>query len=91
MIVLFLWIVLSFCYSLKSKLQVKLADPDIVSNPSEYQKVAQSVSELDEVVHVCWFLCFLIGKHVISIEIILFYKTPYLPLELAGCIDIQEI
>lgn len=53
MIVLFLWIVLCFCYSWKSKLQVKLADPDIVSNPSEYQKVAQSVSELDEVVHVC--------------------------------------
>ncbi|KAL0903162.1 hypothetical protein M5K25_027519 [Dendrobium thyrsiflorum] len=28
----------------------KLADPDIVSNPSEYQKLAQSVAELDEVV-----------------------------------------
>lgn len=53
MIVLVLWLVLSFCYSWKSKLQVKLADPDIVSNPSEYQKVAQSVSELDEVVQVC--------------------------------------
>ncbi|XP_061369376.1 peptide chain release factor APG3, chloroplastic [Gastrolobium bilobum] len=32
------------------ELSVKLADPDIVSNPSEYQKLAQSVSELDEVV-----------------------------------------
>lgn len=32
------------------KLQVKLADPDIVSDPKEYQKLAQSVSELDEVV-----------------------------------------
>lgn len=31
-------------------LSVKLADPDIVSNPSEYQKLAQSVSELDVVV-----------------------------------------
>ncbi|KAJ1392699.1 Peptide chain release factor class I/class II [Sesbania bispinosa] len=31
-------------------LSVKLADPDIVSNPSEYQKLAQSVKELDEVV-----------------------------------------
>ncbi|KAL0371410.1 UNVERIFIED_CONTAM: Peptide chain release factor APG3, chloroplastic [Sesamum angustifolium] len=34
----------------KTKLQVKLADPDVVSNPSEYQKLAQSLSELDEVV-----------------------------------------
>ncbi|PNY04555.1 peptide chain release factor 1-like protein [Trifolium pratense] len=32
------------------ELSVKLADPDIVSNPSEYQKIAQSVSELDVVV-----------------------------------------
>ncbi|XP_028547860.1 peptide chain release factor APG3, chloroplastic [Dendrobium catenatum] len=31
-------------------LSSKLADPDIVSNPSEYQKLAQSVAELDEVV-----------------------------------------
>ncbi|KAL2900415.1 Peptide chain release factor APG3 chloroplastic, partial [Bienertia sinuspersici] len=29
---------------------VKLGDPDVVSNPSEYQKLAQSVAELDEVV-----------------------------------------
>lgn len=29
--------------------QVKLADPDVVSNPSEYQKLAQSMAELDEV------------------------------------------
>ncbi|XP_020214003.1 peptide chain release factor APG3, chloroplastic [Cajanus cajan] len=32
------------------ELSVKLADPDIVSDPKEYQKLAQSVSELDEVV-----------------------------------------
>lgn len=32
------------------ELSVKLADPDIVSNPSEYKKLAQSVAELDEVV-----------------------------------------
>ncbi|XP_027349577.1 peptide chain release factor APG3, chloroplastic [Abrus precatorius] len=32
------------------ELSVKLADPDIVSNPSEYQKLAQSVAELDVVV-----------------------------------------
>ncbi|KAK7284685.1 hypothetical protein RJT34_19435 [Clitoria ternatea] len=32
------------------ELSVKLADPDIVSNPSEYQKLAQSVAELDHVV-----------------------------------------
>ncbi|KAK7337410.1 hypothetical protein VNO77_17982 [Canavalia gladiata] len=32
------------------ELSVKLADPVIVSNPSEYQKLAQSVAELDEVV-----------------------------------------
>ncbi|XVF72559.1 hypothetical protein PTKIN_Ptkin12aG0131000 [Pterospermum kingtungense] len=29
---------------------VRLADPDVVSNPTEYQKLAQSVAELDEVV-----------------------------------------
>ncbi|TQD84621.1 hypothetical protein C1H46_029823 [Malus baccata] len=33
-------------------LSVKLADPDVVSNPSEYQKLAQSVAELDEVVTI---------------------------------------
>ncbi|KAE8647024.1 hypothetical protein Csa_019096, partial [Cucumis sativus] len=32
------------------KLSVKLVNPDIVSNPTEYQKLAQSISELDEVV-----------------------------------------
>ncbi|GMI76052.1 ALBINO AND PALE GREEN, chloroplast ribosome release factor 1, Arabidopsis thaliana chloroplast RF1 [Hibiscus trionum] len=32
------------------ELSVRLADPDITSNPTEYQKLAQSVSELDEVV-----------------------------------------
>ncbi|KAA0068037.1 peptide chain release factor APG3 [Cucumis melo var. makuwa] len=32
------------------ELSVKLADPDVVSNPTEYQKLAQSMSELDEVV-----------------------------------------
>ena len=30
-------------------LQVRLGDPDIVSDPSEYQKLAQSVAELGEV------------------------------------------
>ncbi|CAF1842439.1 hypothetical protein Bca4012_030944 [Brassica carinata] len=34
------------------ELSLKLADPDVVSNPSEYQKLAQSMSELDEVVSV---------------------------------------
>ncbi|XP_042517350.1 peptide chain release factor APG3, chloroplastic isoform X2 [Macadamia integrifolia] len=34
------------------ELSVKLADPDIISNNSEYQKLAQSMSELDEVVSV---------------------------------------
>ncbi|XP_057534239.1 peptide chain release factor APG3, chloroplastic [Amaranthus tricolor] len=32
------------------ELSVKLADPDVVSNTSEYQKLAQSMAELDEVV-----------------------------------------
>ncbi|CAA7388597.1 unnamed protein product [Spirodela intermedia] len=32
------------------ELSVKLADPDVISNNSEYQKLAQSMSELDEVV-----------------------------------------
>ncbi|KAK9088541.1 hypothetical protein Scep_027623 [Stephania cephalantha] len=32
------------------ELSVKLADPDVVSNPSEYQKLAKSMAELDEVV-----------------------------------------
>ncbi|KAK9086520.1 hypothetical protein Syun_028914 [Stephania yunnanensis] len=31
-------------------MEVKLADPDVVSNPSEYQKLAKSMAELDEVV-----------------------------------------
>ncbi|XP_073155918.1 peptide chain release factor APG3, chloroplastic isoform X1 [Henckelia pumila] len=31
-------------------LSVKLADPDVASNPSEYRKLAQSIAELDEVV-----------------------------------------
>ncbi|OVA15016.1 Peptide chain release factor class I/class II [Macleaya cordata] len=34
------------------ELSVKLADPDVVSNPSEYQKLAQSMSELDVVVSI---------------------------------------
>ncbi|KAM5563950.1 peptide chain release factor APG3, chloroplastic [Rosa sericea] len=34
------------------ELSVKLADPDVVSNPSEYQRLAQSVAELDEVVSI---------------------------------------
>ncbi|GAB2288974.1 Peptide chain release factor apg3, chloroplastic [Dionaea muscipula] len=32
------------------ELSIKLADPVVVSNPTEYQKVAQSMAELDEVV-----------------------------------------
>ncbi|XP_010545035.1 PREDICTED: peptide chain release factor APG3, chloroplastic [Tarenaya hassleriana] len=32
------------------ELSVKLADPDVVSNPTEYQRLAQSMAELDEVV-----------------------------------------
>lgn len=40
-------------------LQVRLADPDIVSDPSEYQKLAQSVSELDLVFGLpTWALTF---------------------------------
>ncbi|KAJ9171861.1 hypothetical protein P3X46_015168 [Hevea brasiliensis] len=34
------------------ELSVKLADPDVVSNPSEYQKLAQYMAELDEVVSI---------------------------------------
>eukprot|EP01018_Ginkgo_biloba_P017824 Gb_39517 [translate_table: standard] len=29
---------------------VRLADPDVASNPSEYQKLAKSIAELEEVV-----------------------------------------
>ncbi|KAM7502150.1 hypothetical protein LguiB_001054 [Lonicera macranthoides] len=36
-------------FRLISLLQVKLADPDVVSNPSEYQRLVQNVAELDEV------------------------------------------
>lgn len=32
------------------ELSVKLADPDVVSNHTEYQKLAQSMAELEEVV-----------------------------------------
>ncbi|WCJ21394.1 Peptide chain release factor 1 [Euphorbia peplus] len=35
-----------------NELSVRLADPDVVSNPTEYQKLAQSVSELDQVVSI---------------------------------------
>ncbi|CAK9175912.1 unnamed protein product [Ilex paraguariensis] len=34
------------------ELSVKLADPDVVSNHTEYQKLAQSVAELNEVVAI---------------------------------------
>lgn len=34
------------------ELSVKLADPGVVSNQSEYRKLAQSVAELDEVVAI---------------------------------------
>ncbi|XP_078440560.1 peptide chain release factor 1 [Wolffia australiana] len=34
------------------EISVKLADPDVISNNSEYQKLAQSMSELEEVVSV---------------------------------------
>ncbi|XP_077217742.1 peptide chain release factor 1 isoform X2 [Tasmannia lanceolata] len=34
------------------ELSVKLADPDVVSNPGEYQKLAQSMAELEEVVSI---------------------------------------
>ncbi|KAL8089391.1 hypothetical protein AgCh_039003 [Apium graveolens] len=33
------------------ELSVKLAEPDIVTNPSEYQKLVQSMAELEEVVN----------------------------------------
>lgn len=42
----------SYLFTCKTKIQVKLADPDVVTNPSEYQRLAQSLAELDEV------LCF---------------------------------
>lgn len=40
-------------------MQVKLADPDIVSDPTEYQKLAQSVAELNEVLLVYLILFYL--------------------------------
>lgn len=46
----FLFSAKNFASKMKLKFQVKLADPGIVSDPKEYQKVAQSVAELDEVV-----------------------------------------
>jgi hypothetical protein len=30
-------------------LQLRLADPDVASNPDEYQKLAKSIAELEEV------------------------------------------
>lgn len=41
------------------ELSVRLADPDITSNPTEYQKLAQSVAELDVVITSYLFLSFL--------------------------------
>ncbi|RWW84939.1 hypothetical protein BHE74_00006427, partial [Ensete ventricosum] len=56
------------------ELSVKLADPDIVSNPTEYQKLAQSVAELDEVLdfHVMAFLVFLLFELLDHV-----YKLPH--------------
>jgi hypothetical protein len=40
----------SKCLTVQSFLeQLRLADPEVASNPSEYQKIAKSVSELEEV------------------------------------------
>lgn len=36
-----------------------MADPDVVSNPSEYQKLAKSVSELDGVLQLPMFFMLL--------------------------------
>jgi peptide chain release factor 1 len=41
---------------------VKLGDPDVVSNPSEYQKLAQSVAELDEVYPISLLSLFFFKK-----------------------------
>lgn len=41
--------------------QLRLADPEVASNPSEYQKIAKSVSELEEVrlsERPLWISCF---------------------------------
>jgi len=46
----------------KMKFQVKLADPDVVSDPKEYQKLAQSVAELDEVLQFILLLTHVHGN-----------------------------
>ena len=82
-------------FHLESKLQVRLADPDVVSNPSEYQKLAQSVAELDEVLHV---LCLLISSFYLD-DFFMWCKLPWFCFindafctnELVGCAHLQKI
>lgn len=60
---------------------MKLADPDVVSNQSEYQKLAQSMSELDEVF-----------AHSFSVQSLQLYFKGFLKLtSIVGCISLQEI
>lgn len=59
-------------------LQVRLADPDIVSDPSEYQKLAQSVAELDQVFSLLMmeFSLLLVSTQLqwdVSLSIVRFY------------------
>ena len=49
-------------------LQVKLADPDIVSNHTEYQKLAQSMAELEEVSQFVWFGLFIFLCQEFTVE-----------------------
>jgi len=53
---------------------VKLGDPDVVSNPSEYQKLAQSVAELDEVYPIS-LLSLFFKKKIITPYFLLNYDT----------------
>ena len=73
-------------FRLISHLQVKLADPDVVSNPSEYQRLVQNVAELDEVLLQPFPV-----PHA-PLVILLIPPTIHSRLsELIGCANIQEI
>lgn len=75
-------------FRLISHLQVKLADPDVVSNPSEYQRLVQNVAELDEVL----LQPFPVPVPHAPLVILLLPPTIHSRLsELIGCANIQEI
>jgi hypothetical protein len=78
-------------------LQVRLADPDIVSDPSEYQKLAQSVAELDQVFSLLMmeFILLLVSTQLqwdVSLSTVRFYIALFFSGQYyLGCDYIQAV